>query len=86
MVAQPRVMVARLDVAFAKFWRPVQVLLLERRVEDAAVIVAVSPLAMEVPLMVASAPVMRLLPIVEEAITRLFASSASNDDALNPVK
>src|SRR5271165_3158321 len=58
------VMAKAVEVAFAKMLAPVQVLLLESKLEDAAVMVKVPPGVMAVVLMVASVPVRKLVPIL----------------------
>ena len=60
----------RVEEAFVKMLLPLQMLLLERRVDDAAVMVAVPPRAIVMPLMVRFPdPVRRLFPMVEVATT-----------------
>ena len=55
--------VASVDEAFAKFCSALHVLLFERSVEDAAVMVKVPPAVMAVVLIVARVPVRRLVPM-----------------------
>ena len=69
--------VASVDDALAKFCKPVQELLFARSVDDAAVMVNEPPAVTEVPLIVASAPVKRLVPIDEVATTLPVASVPS---------
>jgi hypothetical protein len=70
------------EEAFVKFCRPVHQLVSVRSVEDAAAMVKVPPAVTAVLLMVASVPVRRLVPKLEVAMSLLFWSRASKEEAV----
>ena len=85
LVAQPRVIVARELEELAKFWRPVQVLLFAKSVEEAAVMVADPPAVITVPFTVARVPERRLVPIVVLATICPCAFVESNEFASDDI-